>query len=178
MVGLGLGDAVVHALRVRKQCLAGHIVRRERIPLLLRRTQQPELQLEAVVVQGGLADDLRQAAFALPPQQVHLEQPETGVHVADGQEEVVVGLRDDVRGAVAFQAYLDRMVEAEQMQGLAADRGVVGHGPGARDRVESGAERRQRPGTEERRIEHRRRHDHRRGSVDGAQATLHRRRQV
>ena len=93
MVGLRFSNASVDALCVSGQRLSRAAVR-QRIPLRLRRAQQAQLQLETVGVEGGLADDFRQAALALAAHEVHLEKAETCVHVAGGGEQVVIGLGD------------------------------------------------------------------------------------
>jgi hypothetical protein len=101
--------------------------------------EQSELQLESVAVEGCFAHHLREAALALPAQQVHLEQAEPSVHVARGKKKVVVGLRHDVAGPVGFERHIDRPVEPGQAQRLAADCGVGGHGPGPGHGVERGS---------------------------------------
>jgi hypothetical protein len=58
-----------------------------------------------------LAHDLGEAALALPAQEVHLEQPEAGVDVARGEEEVAVGLGHDVARSVTFEGDLHRLLE-------------------------------------------------------------------
>jgi hypothetical protein len=173
VVGLDLRDPVVHSLRVSDKSLTSAMVGCERVPFQLRGPQQAELQLEAVALQRGLADNLRKASLSLPAQEVHLEQPETSVHVAGGQKEVVVGLRDDVGGAVGLEGDLDRLLEPSQAQRLVLDRCVEGHRPGAGGGIERGAERWQRPRSEEGGVEHRGRYDHRRDHIHLAPCALH-----
>ncbi len=175
---LRLGDAVVHALRVSVDGLARTAVWRHGAEFPLRGPQQAELQLEAVAVEGRLADDLGQSTLALPAQEVHLEQPEPGVQVADGEEEVVVGVCDHVRGAVLFQRDRHRLPKAGEVQRVVLERRVQSHGPCAGRRIECGTEGGEGAGAEERHVQQRGRHHQRGGGVEGAQTTLHRRGQV
>ena len=171
MPALGLGDAVVHALRVSLERGARLVARGELGPLALCGAEQPELELETVAVQGGFADHLREPALALAAQQIHLEQAELGMHVTGGQEKVVVGRRDDVGGAAGLEHDVRRLLQAGQVERLAAvGGGVGGHGPGAGDRIEGRAERRQRaPETDEAQEEDRDRDERGRAEVDQLQ---------
>src|SRR5437879_10838284 len=87
------------------------VIGRERIPLSFRGPKQAELKLEPVAVERRLSHDLRQAAFALTAHEVHLEEPELRMDVTGGEEEVVVGLRSEVRGAVLLEQDFHRLLQ-------------------------------------------------------------------
>ena len=120
MRALRFVDPVVHATRVCGQGYLRHIVRLG--PFKLSSSKEAQLQLEPVAVERRLADHLRQPALALPAHQVHLEQPETRVHVTNGQEQVGVRLRDNMRGAVFLEHDANRLLEARDREGLTRDR--------------------------------------------------------
>ena len=66
----------------------------------------------------------------------------------------MVGLRDDVRGAVLLEGDADRLLRGRTGAGSGSDDdGVGGHRPGAGDRVERGTERGQRPGADKRGVD-------------------------
>ena len=100
MIGGRLPNPVVHALCVSLDRGAGQIARGKLGPLALGGAQEPELQLEAVAVERRLAHDLGEPAFTLPAEEVHLEEPELGVHVAGGEEKVMVRGGHDMRGPI------------------------------------------------------------------------------
>jgi len=142
------------------------VVRLQLLPLRLRRAEQAELKLESVAVHRRLADDLRQPARSLPAHEVHLEETESRMHVARGEEQVVVGLCRDVGGAVPLEHHADRLPETCEMKHAVGDLRVGGHGPCAGGRVERGAERRQSWRRKEGDVKHGRGHDERSHQVE------------
>ena len=170
MALLCLVDAVIHPLRVGLQRVAGWIRGRQLRPLELGGAKQPELQLEPVGVDSNLADDVGQPSGALAAHEVHLEKAELRVHVSEGEEEVVVCLRGDVRGAVWLEDHADRLLETGQAERAVGDLGVGGHCPRPRGRVEGRAEGRQARDRKEGDVQHRGRDHDRRPQVDEGQA--------
>jgi hypothetical protein len=63
---------------------------------------------EAVLGNGGLAEDLRKPAKADPPLELHLPQPILSVDITQGVEAVAFGCREDVRDGVGIADDLDR----------------------------------------------------------------------
>ena len=171
MGGLRFSDAVVHTLRVSQQRRVGRIADRQLAPLELRRPQQAELKLESVCVEGGFAEHLGKAAFALAPHEVHLEKAEARVDVAGGEEQVMVGLRDNVCGAVRLEHHSDRLLQAREAQRAVGHLRVGRHRPRAGGGVEGRAESGQRAGGEEGCIQDGRGDDERRGEVEQWPAT-------
>ena len=127
------------------------------------------LQLEPVGVDRLLADDLRKPSRALPPEEIHLEEPEPRVHVTRREEQVMVGLRGDVRGAVLLEQHLDGLLEAGKVDHTVGVLGVGGHRPRAGHGVEGGTKRRQRSSREPSCIEDGGGDDRRGGEVDERQ---------
>ena len=96
------------------------------------------------------------------------------MHVAHGEEQVGVGLRDDVGCAVFLEHDADRLLQAGDREGLALDGGRVGgHGPRAGGGVEGGAEGGQRgAGADEGDVEDGGRDEEGEEGVDGAEGAV------
>ena len=77
------------------------------------------------------------------------------MHVACGNEQVVVGAGADVRGAVFLEHDADRLLETAEVKRTIGHLGVGRHRPRASRRVECGSERREPGDREEGNVEHR-----------------------
>ena len=103
----------VDAARVgleRRACASGGSAAKRALGVAV----EVERAQEHVGGEGALAEDLRQAALAGAALQLHLPQPVLRVHEAERDVEVVDGLGEDVRHALAVAHHLDGLRQARR----------------------------------------------------------------
>ncbi len=163
--GTDLRDVVVHALGVGEQRLPGRAGGLR--PLVLRRPQQSQPQLELIAGEVGGAAELGELAFAETALEVHLRQPVLRLHVAKGQEQIVVVAGVDRGQPVLGERDRDRLGQPGDVQRLRGDRrAVVGRRPRPASRVEGGPEGRDRSVAEAEDAEQESGHDDRADSAE------------
>ena len=140
--GPDLRETSVDPLGVGGQRLGGQAGLRHLRPLLLRGAEQAQAQLELIRRQVGRAAELGQPSLPQAAFFVHVGQPEPRVHVAEGEEHVVIAGRLDRGEAVRGERDGDGVLQPGQVQGLRTHRlAARRRRPGAAAGIERRAQR-------------------------------------